>query len=40
MSRWARGEAGIERLIASNQLQQVAGGQADGEQLPECIESW
>jgi hypothetical protein len=35
MSHWLRGEADIERLIASNQLQQVAGGQANGEHLLE-----
>lgn len=35
MSHWPRGEAEIERLIASNQLQQVAGGQANGEHLLE-----
>jgi len=33
MSRWPRGEAEIEQLIASNQLQQVIGGQANGEHL-------
>lgn len=31
MSRWPRGEAEIEQLLASKQLQQVAGGQANGE---------
>ena len=35
MSHWPRGEVEIERLIASNQLQQVAGGQANGEHLLE-----
>ena len=33
MSHWPRGEAEIEQLIASKQLQQVVGGQANGEQL-------
>jgi hypothetical protein len=33
MSRWPRGEAEIERLIANKQLQQVIGGQANGEHL-------
>lgn len=33
MSRWARGAAEIEQLIATRQLQQVTGGQADGEHL-------
>ena len=31
MSRWPRGEAELEQLLASKQLQQVAGGQANGE---------
>ncbi|WP_407344256.1 hypothetical protein [Pengzhenrongella phosphoraccumulans] len=35
MSRWPRGEAEIEQLIASKQLQQVAGGQANGKHLLE-----
>src|SRR5674476_1043734 len=35
MSRWPRGEAEIEQLLASKQLQQVAGGQANGEHLLE-----
>ena len=35
MSRWPRGEAEIEQLIASKQLQRVAGGQANGEHLLE-----
>jgi hypothetical protein len=30
MSRWSRGEAQIENLIADKQLQQVIGGQANG----------
>src|SRR5450756_1786323 len=30
MSRWPRGEAEIENLIAAKQLQQVIGGQANG----------
>ena len=33
MSRWPRGEAEIERLIANKQLQQVIGGQANGAHL-------
>ena len=33
MSRWPRGEAEIEQLIASKQLQQVIGGQTNGEHL-------
>lgn len=33
MSRWPRGEAEIEALIAAKQLQRVAGGQANGEHL-------
>ena len=33
MSRWPRGEAQIEQLIATKQLQQVIGGQANGEHL-------
>ena len=33
MSRWPRGEAEIQALIAAKQLQQVAGGQANGEHL-------
>ena len=33
MSRWPRGEAQIEQLIANKQLQQVIGGQANGEHL-------
>lgn len=35
MSRWPRGEADIEQLIATNQLQQVIGGQANGTYLLE-----
>jgi hypothetical protein len=30
MSRWPRGEAEIENLIAAKQMQQVIGGQANG----------
>ena len=33
MSRWPRGEAQIEQLVASKQLQQVIGGQANGAHL-------
>jgi hypothetical protein len=33
MSRWPRGEAEIAQLIATKQLQQVAGGAANGEHL-------
>jgi len=33
MSRWSRGEAEIEQLIADQQLQQVIGGQANGAHL-------
>jgi len=33
MSRWSRGEAEIEQLIADKQLQQVIGGQANGAHL-------
>lgn len=33
MSRWARGAAEIEQLIATRQLQQITGGQASGEHL-------
>jgi len=33
MSRWPRGEAQIEQLIATKQLQQVIGGQANGAHL-------
>jgi len=33
MSRWPRGEAEIEQLIADKQLQQVIGGQANGAYL-------
>ena len=33
MSRWPRGEAEIEQLIANKQLQQVIGGQANGAHL-------
>src|SRR5665648_656726 len=33
MSRWPRGEAEIEQLIATKQLQQVIGGQANGAHL-------
>src|SRR5450759_2468209 len=33
MSRWPRGEAQIEQLIATRQLQQVIGGQANGAHL-------
>jgi hypothetical protein len=33
MSRWPRGEAQIEQLIANKQLQQVVGGQANGAHL-------
>jgi hypothetical protein len=33
MSRWPRGEAQIEQLIAIKQLQQVIGGQANGAHL-------
>ena len=35
MSRWPRGEAEIEQLVASKQLQRVVGGQANGEHLLE-----
>ena len=35
MSRWPRGEAQIEQLIASRQMQQVIGGQANGAHLLE-----
>ena len=35
MSRWPRGEAEIEQLIVSKQLQRVVGGQANGEHLLE-----
>src|SRR5450759_5053836 len=35
MSRWPRGEAEIEQLIAAKQLQRVVGGQANGEHLME-----
>ena len=30
MSRWPRGEAQIEQLIANKQMQQVIGGHANG----------
>jgi len=33
MSRWPRGEAQVKQLIANKQLQQVIGGQANGEHL-------
>ena len=33
MSRWPRGEAEIEQLIANKQLQQVIGGQVNGAHL-------
>jgi len=33
VSRWSRGEAEIEQLIADKQLQQVIGGQANGAHL-------
>ncbi|NMM18117.1 MAG: HEPN domain-containing protein [Cellulomonas sp.] len=33
MSRWPRGEAEIEQLIAAKQLQRVVGGPANGEHL-------
>ena len=33
MSRWPRGEAQIEQLIANKQLQRVIGGQANGAHL-------
>jgi hypothetical protein len=33
MSRWPQGEGQIEQLIANKQLQQVIGGQANGEHL-------
>jgi hypothetical protein len=33
VSRWPRGEAEIEQLIANKQLQQVIGGQANGAHL-------
>ena len=33
MSRWPRGEAEIEQLVANKQLQQVIGGQANGAHL-------
>ena len=33
MSRWPRGEAQIEQLIANKQLQQVIGGRANGAHL-------
>lgn len=33
MSRWPRGETEIGQLIANKQLQQVIGGQANGEHL-------
>ena len=35
MSRWPRGEAEVEQLIAAKQLQRVVGGQANGEHLME-----
>jgi len=35
MSRWPRGEAEIEQLLTNGKLQQVAGGQANGEHLLE-----
>ena len=35
MSRWPRGEVDLEQLIATNQLQQVIGGQANGAYLLE-----
>lgn len=35
MSRWSRGQAEIEQLLATNQMQQVVGGQADGTHLLE-----
>jgi len=35
MTRWPRGEAEIEQLIQSGQLQRVAGGQANGAHLIE-----
>src|SRR5450759_991052 len=35
MSRWPRGEAEIEQLIATKQFQRVVGGQANGEHLME-----
>jgi len=35
MSRWPRGEAQIEQLIANKQLQRVIGGQANGAHLIE-----
>lgn len=33
MSRWPRGEAQIEQLIANKALQQIIGGQANGGHL-------
>jgi hypothetical protein len=33
MSRWPRGEAQIEQLVANKQLQQVTGGRANGAHL-------
>jgi hypothetical protein len=33
MSRWPRGDAQVEQLIANKQLQQVIGGQANGAHL-------
>lgn len=35
MSRWTMGEAEIEKLLTERQLQQVQGGQANGEHLIE-----
>lgn len=35
MTRWARGQADIDELLQSRQLQQLAGGAADGEPLLE-----
>lgn len=33
MSRWPRGEAELEQLLATKQLQRVVRGQANGEHL-------
>lgn len=35
MTRWARGQADVEQLVTSRQLQQVTGGAADGGPLLE-----
>ena len=33
MTRWARGQAEVEELVASRQLQKISGAAADGEPL-------